>query len=115
MKQILFTFMAFFIFQSPLSANDEQLVNPLSSINISKDDIIKSMEALQKQGKISPADLEKAKRELSGLSDSQIKSITETAMDVIRKDPDKALGLVNAVKLDPDEVKKQIENAPSKP
>jgi PAB1-binding protein PBP1 len=115
MKKILITLMAFFLFQSPLSANDELDVDPLSNINISKEDIIKSLETLKKQGKISDADYEKAKKELSGISDSQIKSITNTAVDVIRKDPDKAVGLVNALKVDTNEVKKQIESPPPIP
>jgi PAB1-binding protein PBP1 len=115
MKKTLITLMAFFLFQSPLSASDELDVDPLSNINVSKEDIIKSLESLQKLGKISQADLDKAKKELSALNDSQIKSITDTAVDVIRKDPDKALGLVNAVKVDTNEVKKQIESAPPKP
>lgn len=115
MKKTLITLMAFLLFQSPLSANDNLDVDPLSNINVSKEDILKSLESLQKQGKISQADLDKAKKELSVLNDSQIKSITDTAVDVIRKDPDKALGLVNAAKVDTNEVKKQIESAPPKP
>ena len=115
MKKILITLMAFFLFQSPLSANDELNIDPLSNISISKEDIIKGLETLRKQGKISDADYEKAKKELLSISDSQIKSITEKAVDVIRKDPDKAVELVNAVKVDPNEVKKQIESTKSKP
>jgi len=69
MKKTLITLMAFFLFQSPLSANDELDVDPLSNINISKEDIIKSLKILKKKGKISKADYRKAKKELVGISD----------------------------------------------
>lgn len=115
MKKIIVSLTALLLLQSPLSANDELDIDPLANINVSKEEILKSMEVLRKQGKISNADYDRAKKELSGLSHSQVKSITETAVDVIRKDPDKALSLVNAAKLDPNEVKKQIESAPPAP
>lgn len=114
MKNTLITLMAFFIFHSPLSANDKMDAAPLPLINISKEDILKSIEALRKQGKITEAELEVAKKELSGLSDSQIKSITDIAIDIIKKDPDKALELMNSKKVDVNELnklKKQIESS----
>ncbi len=109
MKKALITIMAFFWLQSPLSANDELELSPMSGINISKENILKSLEELKKQGKISDSDLEKAKKELSDLSDSQIKSMTKTAVDIIEKDPNKAMELMNLKKIDNDEVKKKIE------
>lgn len=115
MKKLIMVLLAFFLFQSLLLANDDLDVDPLANISVSKEDILKSMELLNKQGKISNADLEMAKKELSGLNNSQVQSITDTAVDIIRKDPDKALSLVNSAKINTNEVKKQIESAPPVP
>lgn len=111
MGKLLITLSAFLMFQTPLSANDDLDTDPLVGLSVSKDDIIKSMEALKKQGKISDADFQKAKKELAGMSDSQVNAMTDSAVDIIRKDPDKALGLVNGAKIDVNEVKKQAESA----
>lgn len=114
MGKLLVILLTFFLFQSPLSANDNLDVDPLANIKVSKQDIIKSMEALRKQGKISEADFQNAKKELEAMSDTQVNSITDTAVDVIKKDPDKAVGLLQGAKIDSNEVKKQVDSV-SKP
>lgn len=114
MGKLLVILFTFFLFQSPLSANDNLDTDPLANIKVSKEDILKSMEALKKQGKISEADYQNAKKELEAMSDSQVNSITDTAVDVIKKDPDKAVGLLQGAKIDTNEVKKQVDSV-SKP
>ena len=112
--KLLITLLAFFLFQSPISANDELDGDPLVGIKISKEDILKSMEALKKQGKISEADYQKAIKELEGMNQSQINNITDTAVDVIKKDPDKAMNLLKGEKIDTKALKDQVESV-SKP
>lgn len=114
MGKLLVILFTFFLFQSPLSANDNLDSDPLANIKVSKQDILLSMEALKKQGKISEADYQKAKKELEAMSDSQVNSITDTAVDVVRKDPDAAVGLLKGAKIDTNEVKKQVDSV-SKP
>lgn len=115
MGKLLITVFTFFLFQSPLSANDTLETDPLANLKLSKQDILTSMEELKKQGKISEADYQKAKKELEAVSDSQVNSIRDTAVDVVRKDPDAALNLLKGAKIDTNEVKKQIDSvSPSK-
>lgn len=112
--KLLITLLTFFLFQSPISANDDLEGDPLANIKVSKEDILKSMEALKKQGKISDADYQKAIKELEGMNQSQINNITDTAVDVIRKDPDKAMGLLKGEKIDTKALKEQVDSV-SKP
>lgn len=115
MIKILVTLATYLLFQSPIKAADDDLnIDPLAGISVSKEDILKSMEALKKQGKISDADFETAKKELMGMSDAQIGNITETAVQVIRKDPDKAVGLVSG-KVDKAAVMKEAESVKAVP
>ena len=161
MKKTLISFLAFFIFQSLLLANDERGINspgdtnvsnehitknmelikkqgkisevdlekakkelaklneemanmdigamPMPSLNLNKEGMLKTIESLRAQGKISQIDFEKAKKELLGLSDHQIKTMTETAIEIIKKDPEKALGLIDNMKVENNEVKKEVE------
>ena len=155
MKMTIFTLMAFFLLQSPLSANDKKPIDPLANsaiskeevlkqieelkkqgrisqadldkaqkamsafmasqsdddptplptISISKEDILKSVEVLHKQGKISQVELDLARKQLSGLTDEQIQSMTKVATDIIQKDPEKFLDLMNSKKANTDKAK----------
>lgn len=114
-KMLLFTLLSFFLFQSPLSASEsEEMADPLANFTVSKDEIAKSLDNLKASGKISDADYQKAKKELGGMSDTQISAIKETAIGMVRNDPDKAVELVNANKIDTAAVEKQIKDL-SKP
>lgn len=90
------TLLSFFMFQSNLSAQED--ADPLSNITVSKEDIVKSLDMLKKQGKISEADYQKAKAELMSMSDSQVNGIKESAVDIVKKDPKKAMEMVNPKK-----------------
>ena len=89
--------------------NDEIKIDPFASFDISKEGILKSLLLLKEKGTISEAEYEKAKKELSTISDAQVKSMTNTAIEIIKKDPDKALDIMNRQKIDFNEVKKQSE------
>ena len=86
-------------------------VDPLSNLSISKDDIFKSLDNLKKEGKISDADYEKAKLELKAMSDTQVNGMKDTAVNMIRKDPDKAVDLIKGSAIDMKEVEKQAGEA----
>ena len=94
--------------------NDELEMQAPTNFNISKEEMLKSLVLLKEQGKISEADLEKAKKELSGISNSQIESMTKTAIAIIKQDPEKIHELMTRSKLDTEEINKQIKNLPSK-
>jgi hypothetical protein len=89
-------------------ASDEQLVDPLPNLSISKSEVQKSLENLKNSGKISAADYEVAQKELSTMSDSQLNTIKEKAVGLIRNDPDKALEIAKAPKIDLEEAHKQL-------
>ena len=111
-KLVALTLISFLLFQSPLSASED--VDTLSTIKVSKEDILKSLDGLKKAGKISAADYEAAKKELIGMNDTQIDAIKETAVGVVKNNPEKADELLKAKKIDTKEVKKQIDDL-SKP
>ena len=85
---------------------DDEMANfdigtmPMSDFNITKDGMLKSIESLKAQGIISQTDFDKAKKELSGLSDHQLKTITNSAIEIVKKDPKKALGLIDNMKVE---------------
>ncbi len=110
-KRLFFTAMtllSFVMFQSNLSASEED-VDTLTqdTMSISKDDIIKSLDSLKKEGKITEDDYQRAKKELLGMSDAQVNGIKKTAEGMVRNNPDKAVDLVKGPKVDVKEVKKQ--------
>ncbi|MBC7713701.1 MAG: hypothetical protein H7177_10195 [Rhizobacter sp.] len=106
-KILLVSLFTFFSFHSPLSAAEDLNVDPLSNISVSKDEIIKSLEMLKKQGKITDADYQKAKKEIAVMTDAQVNGIKDIAVNMVRKDPDKAVELLNAKKIDLKQVEKQ--------
>lgn len=112
-KMLFFALLSFFIFQSPLSASEE-MADPLANFSVSKDEISKSLDGLKASGKISDADYQKAKVELLGMSDAKVNAIKETAIGMVRNNPDKAVELVNANKIDTAAIQKQINDL-SKP
>lgn len=85
-----------------------QDVDPLANIKISKDEISKSLDQLKGQGKISESDYNEAQKELKTMSDAQVGSIKDKAIGLIRKDPDKALGIINNKKIDKKELEKEL-------
>ncbi len=106
-KALIITLLSFFLFQGNLSANDD--FDLLSNFQVSKDDISKSLDNLRQMGKISEEDYQKAKKELSGMSNNQVSALKETAVGLVRNDPDKAVGLVKkGSAINPEEVRKQI-------
>lgn len=103
-----------FVFQTNVCFGEEDLnIDPLSNVNISKEELAKSMELLRKENKISEADFQKANKELMGMNDVQISALTQTAVGMIRKNPDKAVDLSKADKVDHKEVQKQIDSLSS--
>ena len=96
-------------------ANDEVKIDPFANIDISKEGILKSLLLLREKGTISEVEYEKAKKELTTFSDAQIKSMTNSAIEIIKKDPDKAIDMMNRMKIDTNEVKKQSEIVSPKP
>lgn len=104
---LIITLLSFFLFQGNLSASDD--LDPLANFQVSKDDIIKSLDNLKQMGKISEEDYQKAKKELGGMSNNQVSALKETAVGLVRNDPDKAVSLVNkGGQINAEEVKKQI-------
>ena len=109
-KFLLFTALSFFTFQPQVSASDD-VNDPLTGFTVSKDDIVKGLDHLKSEGKISQADYDKAKSELSGMSDSSVDELKDKAVGIVRNNPDKALELVKAPKVNPEEVQKQLKEA----
>lgn len=108
-KFLAFTLLSFFLYQSTVSAEDLFDKDPLEGFSVSKGDIEKSLDGLRKSGRISEEDYQKAKKELGAMSDSQVSALKETAVGMVRNDPDKAVDLVNkGEKIDPEAVRKQI-------
>jgi hypothetical protein len=90
---------------------DEVEADPLAGIQMSKSDVMQGLEMLKKEGKISNDDYVKAQKQLAGMSDSAISGMKDQAVAIIRKDPDKAVELYKAPKVDPNEVQKQLNSA----
>lgn len=68
-------------------------IDPLSNVKVSKEEIFKSLENLKSQGQISADDYEKAKLQLSGMDANQIEGLNQTAVGMVRNNPDKAVEL----------------------
>ncbi len=96
-KNLLFILLTFFIFNSQLSAAEDLDVDTLSNFSVSKDEILKSLDTLKSQGKISDSDYQKAKKELMGMNDNQVNGIRDKAVELVKKDPKKAADIVNKV------------------
>ena len=69
---------------------DQEDLDLLSNIQVSKEDILSSMEMLKKQNKISEADFQKAKKELMDMDTSQLNDLNQ-----------KAIGIIKSEKIDP--------------
>lgn len=82
-----------FIFLSSGFAFAEDLVDPLAGINVSSDEIMKSLESMKASGQINKEDYEKAKLQLATMSSAEIKALNDTAIGMVRNDPDKAVEL----------------------
>ncbi len=108
-KRLIFTtltLLSFFLFQSQLSASEDVDTLTSDTMAVSKNEIVKSLENLKKNGQISEEDYQKTKKELLGMSDSQLNGIKKTAEGMIRNDPDKAVELSKG-KIDLKAVEKQ--------
>ena len=99
------------LFSSQLLFAEEVNSDPLVGIKMSKSDVMQGLEMLKKEGKISNDDYIKAQKELAGMSDAAIDGMKDKAIAVIRKDPDKAVDLYKAPKVDLKEVEKQVNSA----
>ena len=97
---------AFIAFQ--VNAQD---IDPLANFTISKDEISQSLDKLRATGKISEADHAAAKKELAQMNDAQVGSIKDKAIGIVRKDPDKALELINKPTIDAKEVEARLNAA----
>ncbi|MBY0413280.1 MAG: hypothetical protein K2Q18_03910, partial [Bdellovibrionales bacterium] len=111
-KFICSLFFTALLFQNVSSASDNE--DPLQNITVSKAEIDKSLDKMRSDGKISVQDYNSAKKELAGMSDTHVTAIKELAVGMIRNNPDKALELVQAPKVDLEEAQRQI-NALSNP
>lgn len=108
-KLLAITLLSFCLFQNTVSASEDLDKDPLEGFTVSKEDIIKSLDGLKKMGKISESDYQKAVKELTSMSDAQVSALKETAVGMVRNDPDKAVELVNkGNKIDTEAAKKQI-------
>ena len=94
-----------------VNANDE--VDPLANFSITPGEIQKSLENLKKNGQISQEDYDKATKQLAGMSANEITALKETAIGMVRNDPDKAVELTKG-KINTAEIEKQINDL-SKP
>jgi len=92
LKHFIIALSLFFSFTSIIEANDklEDLENPLANFQISKDEIKSSLQKLRSEGKISENDYNKALTELNGMNEGQISAMKDAAIQMVRKDPDKA-------------------------
>lgn len=88
------------------SAQDD--VDPLANFKVSKTDILKSLETLKNSGQIGQADYDKAVKELGSMSNAQVEGMAQTAIGMVRNDPDKATSLLKSKNIDLKEVEKQI-------
>lgn len=115
MKLLLLALAIFVSIASPLSAGEDFSKDPLEGLKVSKTEILKSLDTLKAQGKISEADHKKATSEVNKMSDAQVSTINENAIGMVRNHPDKALEFANGSNLiSSEEAKKQIQEL-SKP
>lgn len=82
----------------------------LSDIKVSKNDIKISLDKLKAEGQISEADYKKALEQLGGMNDTQISLMKETAIGMVKNDPDKAAEVVKSKKMNSPEVQKQLKD-----
>lgn len=105
----LFTLLSY-----PAHSQAEELEqDPLTNFSVSKEEVLKSLDMLKSNGQISEKDYLAAKQQLSGMNASQISALKETAVGMVRNDPDKAVELSKG-KFDAEATKKQINDL-SKP
>ncbi len=96
------------------SAYSDDNVDPLIGLQISPAEILKSLEQMKATGQISAEDFEKAKRHVANMSSLEVKALNQTAIGMVRNNPDKAVELTKGKTIDTQAVQKQI-NALSKP
>lgn len=116
-KRLFFTVLiliSFFVFQSNLSAADNEvdtLTDPLVDFKVNKDEILKSLDVLKKDGKISDKDYEEAKKQLLNMNDGQINGLKDKAINMVRKDPDKTVDLYKDKKIDLKKVEQHMKES----
>lgn len=112
MGKILFLgLMTLSLIQSPLMASD---IDPLANITVSKGEVLKSLENMKNSGQITQKDYEETVKAVNGMSDQNLAAIKEMAVGMARNDPDKAMALAKAPKIDLAEAESQLK-ALSKP
>ncbi len=91
--------------------NDKLQIDPFSNVDVSKEGMLKSLSMLRRNETISEEEYEKAKKELSNTSDAQIKSMTNAAIEIIKKDPNKIIDMMNRKSKEMNEDNKKTEIA----
>lgn len=118
-KRLFFTaitLLSFVVFQSNLSASEndvDTLTDPLVDFKVNKTEIMSSLDQLKKEGKISDKDYQAAKKQLMGMSDSQMNGLKDQAINMVRKDPDKTVDLYKGKTIDLKKVEQQAKEANS--
>ena len=97
--------------QSPLQASD---VDPLANLTISKSEVLKSLENMKNAGQITQKDYEETVKSVNGMSDQNLSAIKDMALGMVRNDPDKAMALAKAPKIDLAVAEEQLKSL-SKP
>lgn len=88
---------------------DDEMADPLAGIEINSDEIQKSLANMKANGQISAEDFEKASKQLSTMSSTEIKTLNQAAIGMVRNDPDKAVELTKAKSINSAEVEKQVQ------
>ncbi len=91
---------------------EEENVDTLTGMQVSPEEIHKSLAKMKADGQISAEDFEKAKRHVASMSSTDLKVLNETAIGMVKNDPDKAVELSKG-KLDVGAVQKQIKSLSS--
>lgn len=105
----LVALLALMTYPAHSQASEDDNKDPLIGIEVSSDEISKSLDNMKASGQISQKDYDEAKKQLSGMSSAQIKALSETAIGMVRNDPDKAVEL-SKQKFNSDATKKQIND-----
>ena len=108
MLRRLLVMLALFSFTNTIFAEENKVV-ALDQMKISKQDILGSLDQLRKAGQISEEDYQKAKKQLEGMSDSQVKGIQDKAVGIIKENPGVVNEVMESKKVSPEDIKKTLE------
>lgn len=114
LKYLLLT-LTLISFAAPSMALEEGVDTiSLDTMKISKEDIMASLDKLRKGGQISEEDYQKAKKQLEGLSDAQIKGIKDKAVKIVKENPEVVNEAMKSKQMTPEEIKKSLEKKKTK-